>query len=211
MEVDAFPIGSVRLPVACLSVIVPSNVPAILHGGNHERTVYGRAGIRQEAIAMMNSVHNGAYRICSLTLDVDCELLLAADGTELPLRAKTFALLRLLVHNAGRTISKEEIMGSVWPDLFVTENNINQCVHEIRRAFGAGAKHILRTRSRRGYLLDASVVAVLSRPGLVRVGMEPDATPKSQPVKKKQIGNQSTKEGMGADLAAGLDPARGAA
>jgi DNA-binding winged helix-turn-helix (wHTH) protein len=113
---------------------------------------------------MIGSFQRDAYRICSLTLDANCELLLAADGTELPLRPKTFALLRLLVQNAGRTVSKEQIMTSVWPNLFVTENNINQCVHEIRGALGAGSKHILRTRPRRGYQLDAAVVAVLSRP-----------------------------------------------
>jgi DNA-binding winged helix-turn-helix (wHTH) protein len=156
---------------------------------------------------MISSFNGDAYQICSLTLDANCELLLASDGTELPLRPKTFALLRLLVQNAGRTISKEEIMASVWPDLFVTENNINQCVHEIRRAFGVGAKHILRTRSRRGYLLDASVVAVLSRPGSPRAGMEPDAIPKGQV--QQQIGNRW--EGIGANLAGGLDPAKGAA
>jgi DNA-binding winged helix-turn-helix (wHTH) protein len=109
---------------------------------------------------MNSSVRRNAYRFCSLTLHVDCELLLAADGAELPLRPKSFALLLLLVRNAGRTVSKEEIMASVWPDLIVTENNINQCVHEIRRALGAGAQQLLRTRPRRGYLFAAEVVAV---------------------------------------------------
>ena len=53
-------------------------------------------------------------------------------------------------------------MSSVWPDLFVTENNVTQCVHEIRQALGAKAQQILRTRPRHGYLITAAVVAIPS-------------------------------------------------
>jgi DNA-binding winged helix-turn-helix (wHTH) protein len=109
-----------------------------------------------------------AYQFGAFTLDAGREALLGADGAELPLRAKTLALLRLLVENAGRTVPKDTIMASVWPGLFVTDNSMTQCVHEIRGALGTGAQHILRTRHRRGYLLDAEVIAIESRPCLLR-------------------------------------------
>jgi DNA-binding winged helix-turn-helix (wHTH) protein len=140
----------------------------------------GGTRVPREVSSTAGPVKKMVYRFGAFTLDTNCEVLLVADGTEVPLRPKSFTLLLLLVENAGRTVSKEKIMASVWPNLFVTENNINQCVHEIRRAFGAGAKHILRTRPRRGYLLDAAVIAVLSRPCSPRVGLiEPDAIPTS--------------------------------
>jgi DNA-binding winged helix-turn-helix (wHTH) protein len=105
-----------------------------------------------------------AYHFGAFTLDAEREALLRADGAELPLRPKTLALLLLLVKNAGRTVPKDAIMASVWPGLFVTDNSMAQCVHEIREALGAEAQRILRTRHRRGYLLDVAVIGVLSRP-----------------------------------------------
>ena len=79
---------------------------------------------------------NAAYRVGSFTLDLDRKALLKAEGAEVPLRPKSFSMLLLLVENAGRTLSKDAIISSVWPGLIVTENNITQCVHEIRNAFG---------------------------------------------------------------------------
>jgi DNA-binding winged helix-turn-helix (wHTH) protein len=102
------------------------------------------------------------YRFGGFTLDADRQVLLEADGAEVSLRPKTFSLLLLLVENAGRTISKEMIMASVWPGIFVTENNVTQCVHEIRHAFGAKAHRILRTRPRRGYMIAVGVDAARS-------------------------------------------------
>ena len=94
------------------------------------------------------------------TIDIGRKALLTAEGAELPLRPKSFSMLLLLVENAGRTLSNDAIMSSVWPGLFVTENNITQCVHEIRHALGAKAQQILRTRPRHGYLIAEDVVAI---------------------------------------------------
>jgi DNA-binding winged helix-turn-helix (wHTH) protein len=100
------------------------------------------------------------YRFGSFLLDVEQGMLLTADGKEIPLRPKSFALLRLLVENAGRLLSKEQIMESLWPSIFVTENNVTQCVHDIRGALGAEAHQTLRTRPRRGYFFAANVIEV---------------------------------------------------
>ena len=101
-----------------------------------------------------------AYRIGGFTLDLERKVLLTAEGVEAPLRPKSFSMLLLLAENAGRTLSSDAIMSSVWPGLFVTENNITQCVHEIRNALGAEAQQILRTRPRHGYQIAADVVAI---------------------------------------------------
>jgi TolB-like protein/DNA-binding winged helix-turn-helix (wHTH) protein len=80
------------------------------------------------------------------------------DGrVEVPLRPKSFDLLRALTLNAGRTVSKDELMDAVWPGVYVTEGSLFQCVHDVRRALGDEDQRLLRTVARRGYLLDVEV------------------------------------------------------
>src|SRR4051794_14735892 len=98
-----------------------------------------------------------AYRFDRFTLDLARGALLAEDGSELPLRPKSSALLRLLVENAGRLLDRDAIMAAVWPDVFVTDDSIAQCVRDVRCALGDGAGRLLRTVPRRGYLLGAEV------------------------------------------------------
>src|SRR6185437_1821767 len=90
------------------------------------------------------------YHFGRFTLDLARGALLAPDGTELPLRPKSFALLQLLVENAGRLLDRNTIMQAVWPDVFVTDDSITQCVHEIRRVLDDEAQRLLRTVPRRG-------------------------------------------------------------
>ena len=96
-----------------------------------------------------------ACRFHHFTLDLARGALLASDGTELPLRPKSFALLQLLVESAGRLLDRDTIMRALWPDVFVTDDSITQCVGDIRRALGDEAQRLLRTVPRRGYLLAA--------------------------------------------------------
>jgi TolB-like protein len=97
-----------------------------------------------------------ALRFGRFILDLRRGVLLA-DGTERPLRAKSYALLRHLVENAEQLISRDAIMQAVWPGTFVTEDSITQCVREIRRALGDESQTLLRTLTRRGYMLAAPV------------------------------------------------------
>ena len=83
---------------------------------------------------------DAAYRFDRFTLDLARGALLAEDGSELPLRPKSFALLRLLVENAGRLLDRDAIMAAVWPDVFVTDDSITQCVRDVRRALGDEAR-----------------------------------------------------------------------
>ncbi len=108
-----------------------------------------------------------AYRFDRFVLDPERGALLAPDGTELPLRPKSFALLQLFVENAGRLLDRDAIMTAVWPDVFVSDNSITQCVHDIRRAFGDEAQALLRTVPRRGYVFSAEVSRVDPAPPAV--------------------------------------------
>lgn len=97
------------------------------------------------------------WRFDRFTLDLVRGALLGPGGVEVALRPKSFALLRLLVGNAGCLLSRAVIMAAVWPDVVVGDESITQCVRDIRRALGDEAQLVLRTVPKRGYLLAAEV------------------------------------------------------
>lgn len=98
-----------------------------------------------------------AYEFDGRRLDLRRGVLFAGDGTEIPLRPKSFALLRLLVENAGRLLDRDTIMAAVWPDVIVSDESIAQCVRDIRRALGDDRQQLLRTVPKRGYLFAVEV------------------------------------------------------
>jgi adenylate cyclase len=94
-------------------------------------------------------------------LDLDRGSLLL-NGSEMALRPKTFAVLRHLVENSGRLVSKEELFAAVWPNLAVTDDTLVQSIGELRRALGNDGPRLIRTIPRRGYRFDAAVLSGVS-------------------------------------------------
>lgn len=90
------------------------------------------------------------------------ERLLLRDGQPVPLTPKAFDTLLLLVENSGRLIDKDELMGSVWPDTVVEENNLNRSIYVLRKALGesSGTAKYIETVPKHGYRFVASVVEV---------------------------------------------------
>jgi len=131
--------------------------------------------------AMASAAQYSAYRFGSFILNLEQGALLTADGAEIPLRPKSFALLQLLVENAGRLLSREAILETLWPDLFVTEYNVTQCIHDIRAALGPGSHQMLRTLPRRGYLF-ATEVAGLTAVQPVRQDRDPAGRETTMPI-----------------------------
>jgi TolB-like protein/Tfp pilus assembly protein PilF len=129
----------------------------------------------------MGNEPRAIYRFDRFTLDLIRGALLAEDGSVLPLRPKSFDLLRHMVVNAGRLMDRDELMQAVWPGVFVTDDSIAQCIKDIRRALDDQMQRILRTVPRRGYLLDVSVScatpAAAVPPGAMTVGDAPLPTP----------------------------------
>ena len=99
----------------------------------------------------MGAGASAAYTFGRFTLHLDRGALLA-DGAERALRPKSFALLRHFVENPDRLIDRDEIMETVWPGVFVTDESIAQCISDIRRALGDSDQRLLRTLPRRGFL-----------------------------------------------------------
>ena len=62
-----------------------------------------------------------------------------AAGTEVPLRAQAFAVLRYLAERPGRVVGKAELMDAVGPGIAVTDDSLVQAIGDIRRALGDDA------------------------------------------------------------------------
>lgn len=99
---------------------------------------------------------------------------LSCGGEYVPLAAKTFDILALLVKNRGRLVTKEELMSAVWPDQFVEENNLTVRISAIRRELGEKPREhkYIETVPGRGYCFVAQVKKVKDG-GKKKVGREP--------------------------------------
>ena len=82
--------------------------------------------------------NRGAYKFGPFQLDVR-ERRLSRGSEVIPLRLKVFDTLRILVENAGRLITKQELLDTVWPDAAVEENNLNHNVSVLRKVLGEKA------------------------------------------------------------------------
>ena len=74
----------------------------------------------------------------SFNLDAP-ERRLVRDGVEIPLPHKVFTTLRLLVENAGRLLTREQLLEKVWPDVAVEEENLNHNISILRKTLGEQA------------------------------------------------------------------------
>jgi DNA-binding winged helix-turn-helix (wHTH) protein/Tfp pilus assembly protein PilF len=85
--------------------------------------------------------------------------LLLREGQPVPLTAKAFDTLLVLVENQGRVLEKDELMRLVWPDTVVEESNLSQNVFTLRKVLGEQPhEHLyIATVPRRGYQFVAEV------------------------------------------------------
>ncbi|MBR0697565.1 winged helix-turn-helix domain-containing protein [Bradyrhizobium lablabi] len=84
--------------------------------------------------------------------------------SEIVLRPKTFAVLRVLVENSGRLVSKEDLFAAVWPNIAVTDDVLVQSIGELRRALADDGQRLIKTIPRRGYRFEP-IVSVVSSSG----------------------------------------------
>lgn len=88
----------------------------------------------------------GAYRLRS------DELTLRFRGAVVPLTPKAVKTLIVLLENAGRFVSKDTLLESVWDGSIVEEANLTQHVYLLRRQFEATSNQaLIETLPKRGY------------------------------------------------------------
>lgn len=97
------------------------------------------------------------FRFAGFELDLDKSLLRNASG-EINLRPKTFELLTHLVRHAGRVMMKDELLGTVWTGVIVTEDSLTQTIHDIRRVLADKEQKLVRTIPRKGYLFSLDAI-----------------------------------------------------
>jgi TolB-like protein/DNA-binding winged helix-turn-helix (wHTH) protein/tetratricopeptide (TPR) repeat protein len=106
-------------------------------------------------------------RFGSFLLDFGAEQLLR-DGVSVALAPQPFRLLRYLVNNPGRLVTREEIQTELWgADTFVDfERGLNFCILQLRTALGDDARRpiYIETVPRRGYRFIAPVSSPEVRP-----------------------------------------------
>ena len=92
------------------------------------------------------------YEFDGFRVDV-FERQLFCDDEPVPVTAKAFDTLVLLVGRRGHLVEKSEIMHAIWPDSFVEEGNVAVTIHMLRKALGDdGTEHkYIETVAKRGY------------------------------------------------------------
>jgi DNA-binding winged helix-turn-helix (wHTH) protein len=101
----------------------------------------------------MQKLSHQTHSFDEFTLDLTRGSLLRGQE-EIKLRPKAFDVLSYLIENHGRLVSKDELIKAVWPDSFVTDDSLVQCLMEVRRALGDEGQQIIKTVPRRGYIYD---------------------------------------------------------
>jgi DNA-binding winged helix-turn-helix (wHTH) protein/tetratricopeptide (TPR) repeat protein len=113
----------------------------------------------------------GAFEFDAPTLELRC------SGEPLEVRRKVLELLRALIENRHRPISRDELLQQVWSDAVVGESALSTTLAELRRALDDTGKRqrIIRTVRGRGYRFVAltheysdaqgGVAATAPRPG----------------------------------------------
>jgi Tol biopolymer transport system component/DNA-binding winged helix-turn-helix (wHTH) protein len=108
--------------------------------------------------AMKNGEPKPTIRFAGFEIDA-ARRRLAREGETITLNAKAFDLLVFLAENAGRVVSKDEILDAVWGGQFVEEANLTVQMSAIRKALGErkDAPRFLATIPGKGYEFIADI------------------------------------------------------
>ena len=112
----------------------------------------------------------------------EMRLLLSGDAP-VPLTAKAFDTLVVLIENRDRVVTKDELLQSIWPDVEVEEGNLTQQIFLLRKALGETAqqpRHIV-TVPGHGYRFTASVRAISNEPAVTALSSNGAASAPTTP------------------------------
>ena len=97
------------------------------------------------------------FENCEIDLDL-AEL--RRDGQLVRVEPKIFGLLVYLAENAGRVISRDELLSEVWEGRIVSDSAISSRISAARKAIGDSGKNqrLIKTVSKQGFRFLADVV-----------------------------------------------------
>ena len=92
------------------------------------------------------------YRFESFVFDPDAAGLLDS-GQPVALEPQVFSLLKYLIENRGRIVSKDELIDEIWQGRAISDAALNTRIRAVRRALGDGRaqQKFLRTYPKRGF------------------------------------------------------------
>jgi DNA-binding winged helix-turn-helix (wHTH) protein len=95
-------------------------------------------------------------------LDSKKRQLTTLEGETVSLNSRAFDTLLALIARRGETLSKQELLEIVWPNVVVEENNLNQAISALRKALGdtQDRHRIIITIPGRGYCFVADLKVV---------------------------------------------------
>jgi len=155
------------------------------------------------------------YRFGDVCVDLR-RLVVTRAGEQIGLEPKAFDVLRYLLENADRLVTKDELMETVWRDTFVTPNVLTRAVAQLRRTIGDDAREAryIETVARRGYRFIAPVVSETPLPVTLQSTASPAVAslPATSPVTAREESRPpavvavatASARGIGARLAAGM-------
>src|SRR5205823_67501 len=85
---------------------------------------------------------------------------LLKNGNAVPLTGKAFQVLLALIEKAGRIVTKDHLMGTVWPDTAVEEANLSVQISTLRKSLGDEDETYIKTVPGVGYKFVAQVQSV---------------------------------------------------
>lgn len=101
-------------------------------------------------------------------IDLDTALMeVRCAGAARPVEPQVFDLLRLLIENRERVVSRDDLISSVWNGRIVSDTTISARINAARRAVGdsGSRQRVIKTVPRRGYRFIADVVQAESSRG----------------------------------------------
>jgi len=150
-------------------------------------------------------------------LDVERRELRRSDRI-VPVEPQVFDLLRYLITNRTRVVSKDELLAEVWGRRIVSESTLSSRIASLRQAVGDSGEHqrVVRTVARRGFRFVAVVqeAAARERSGTLDSDTQPDhrdpsTLPSSRPPngpERRQVTIMACGLVGAARLASRLDP-----
>jgi TolB-like protein/DNA-binding winged helix-turn-helix (wHTH) protein len=105
----------------------------------------------------------GVLPLGAFSFDLEQRELRDAEGQPVALRRQSADVLTDLARHPERTISKGALIEAVCGATAVTDDSLVQCIADIRRTLGPGARDCIRTIPRRGYRLDPTAAVPATR------------------------------------------------